>query len=361
MADAGGNEAYAAAVRAAEHEHYEALLGGVQKASSELQQLKIAHNQLNAAFRLDETKPETVQSTLDSMGEAVIAMSRLLTACTEHRMEVWKPTEKSAQSAQRVFGIPELCELIFTYLVRGQDLLHASQVNQATAAVARGSARIQRVLGFAPDSSGFWHSPFASRTFVGFQCDVQFPYHHDPMLPTVTVCFGPSYDHNDTKAKSELGIYISEYGSTNRGHSQPPPPKRIRPISNSDGITVGDIYDATLLMRDEHRLWPSYSLDEEGLVHPNILFEGMIELDEHDPLMVAKPDAVAKSCREILAEAGIKEDAGLREHAYTRAKVNALNTGISIPTLAEYIASKDFWMALEESEVNKEYDSDWDV
>ncbi|KAK5710985.1 hypothetical protein LTR17_018598 [Elasticomyces elasticus] len=40
-------------------------------------------------------------------------------------------------------------------------------------------------------------------------------------------------------------------------------------------------------------------------------------------------------------------------HAYTRSKVVASRLGRSIPTLAEYTASKALWTALEESEIKK--------
>ncbi|KAK5710984.1 hypothetical protein LTR17_018597 [Elasticomyces elasticus] len=339
MAAASENEAYAAAVRAAEHEHYEALLDGVRNASSELEHLKVAHMQLNAAFRLDKLGPDTVQSTLDSMGDAATAMSRLLVACTKHRMEVWKPTKESAQSAQRVFGIPELCEQILTYLVRGQDLLHASQVNRATAAVARGSSSIQRVLGFATDRSGFWHSPFAPNQFLAFECDVILPYSHTstgqaPGLPMVTACFkkhGPSYGayyeydpNNDYGSDYDCNInydnvlklphlgsafrdvlicsppikemhirpcccpdesYLSpsEIGSVYPGDLPPPPPQPIKLLSNSNGITVGDVFDATVSAREEHRLCPfasPYNLDGAGVAHPRIVFEGTMQLAE---------------------------------------------------------------------------------
>ncbi|KAK5677528.1 hypothetical protein LTS10_010100 [Elasticomyces elasticus] len=410
MAATSENGAYAAAVRAAEHEHYEALLGGVRNASNELEQLKIAHKQLDAAFRLDEVDFDTVQSTLDSMGEAATAMSRSLTACTEHRMEVWKPTEKSAQSAQRVFGIPELCELVFTYLIRGQDLLHASQVNQATAAVARGSSSIQRVLGFAPDRSGFWHSPFAPNQFLAFECDMTLPYSRTsigqaPALPIVTACFTKSghpyrayyendpnndydydydYDCNsnyDNVLKlprlgsafrdvlicsppiKEMHIrprccpdegYLSpsEIGSIYPGDLQPPPPQPIKLLSNSNGITVGDVFDATVSAREEHRLCPfasPYNLDGAGMAHPRIIFEGTMLLAENDPLLAARREALAEAIRPrpvepdpLSAEANTLIET---LHAYTRAKVVPSRLGRSIPTLAEYTASKALWTA----------------
>ncbi|KAK5712331.1 hypothetical protein LTR15_011910 [Elasticomyces elasticus] len=411
MAAASEKEAYAAAVRAAEHEHYEALLGGVRNASSELEQLKMAHKQLHAAFRLDGVDSNTVQSTLDSMGEAAAAMSRLLTACTEHRMEVWKPTEKSAQSAQRVFGIPELCELICTYLVRGQDLLHASQVNRATAAVARGSSSIQRVLGFAPDRSGFWHSPFAPNQFLAFECDVTLPYSRTsigqaPGLPMVTACFtksGPSYlayyeyDPNDDygydyDCNSDYGNVLklprlgsafrdvlicsppikemhirpsccpdegylppSETGSIYPGDLQPPPPQPIKLLSNSNGITVGDVYDATVSAREEHRLCPfasPYNLDGAGVAHPRIVFEGTMQLAEYDPLLVARREAMAEATKPLPVECdplSTKMNALIETMMRTRAS----RLGRSIPTLAEYTASKALWTALEESEIKK--------
>ncbi|KAK4957208.1 hypothetical protein LTR10_005167 [Elasticomyces elasticus] len=403
MAAADENEAYAAAVRAAEHEHYEALLGGVWSASAEVGQLRSAYRQLVAALQAGGKIPDNVQSALDSTEKAATAIDHMLTACNEHRTEVWKPTEKSAQSAERVFGIPELCEQILTYLVRGQDLLHASQVNRATAAVARGSSSIQHALGFAPDRSGFWQSPFSSRAFVGFQCDVDFQYAHTtqqlPEQPTVKACFVSDSDYYDYTnvgnlpllgsafrnlpicsppvkemevrpsccahwSKSELGGYWSSpaYVSVWRGHPQPPPPRTTKPLFNPNGITVGDIYDATLSTKEEHHLCPyasSYSHDEEGLVHQRVLFEGAIELAEHDPLMVAMREALAEASRPVeVVSLRTEMDKGDSVLAYMRAKVNAVRTGKSIPTLAEYTASKAFWRALEESETNKE-DKHW--
>ncbi|KAK4892552.1 hypothetical protein LTR27_009016 [Elasticomyces elasticus] len=399
MAAARENEAYATAVRAAEHEHYEALLGGVRGAATEVEELRFAHSQLVAALQLGGTVPDNVQSALDSMDKAATAMDHMLTACNEHRLEVWKPTEKSAQSAKRVFGIPELCEQILTYLVRGQDLLHASQINRSVAAVARGSSSIQHALGFAPDRSGFWHSPFESRAFAGFTCDAESPYGPLTANPTVTAYFASDpywYDCRDVSkpplvgsafrqlricsppikemevqpsccaywSKSELGGYWSAptYGSVWRGHPQPPPPKKTEPLSNPNGITVGDIYDATLSMKEEHRLCPyapDHSLDEEGLVQPRIVFKGVIELAENDPLLVAWRETLAEAARPVESVTPRtemdEEDSML---AYTRAKVNAVRTGRSIPTLAEYNASKNFWTALRESETNRE-DERW--
>lgn len=73
-----------------------------------------------------------------------------------------RPSARSAQIAEKVFGTAELLEEVLTYLPLDQ-ILSAMRVQRSWCNTVIGSIKLQRMLGLAAPSHGFFDSPFSHR------------------------------------------------------------------------------------------------------------------------------------------------------------------------------------------------------
>ncbi|KAK3661659.1 hypothetical protein LTR56_000148 [Elasticomyces elasticus] len=339
MAADDKNSAYAAAVKAAENKHYDELLYGFWGALSELDELDFARSDLRVLLQANETLPSLVKTALDTLDKTATAMRRELTKC-EDEVPVWTPTERSTQLAQQVFGIVELCEQILGHLGGGYDLRSASQMCGTVAAMTRGSPILQHVLGLTPNTSGFWHAPFAKGLYPGFSCDktdymVMWASSRGiPDRPTIEASFN-TYRYDNYYSEREYTKVIAMPRSPN--HSSACHPK---------GLTVGDLYDETVRLMEEHRLCPyeqTGKLDKDGFVRPQVTFKTTVQLLESDPELASRrkeahdfDDEGKREAANLAMFASVKQRAVDLREGYTDAKHKALLRGMPIPTLAEY-------------------------
>lgn len=212
-----------------------------------------------------------------------------------------QPEEVSA--AQEVLDLPELLELILQYLTI-PDILHFQQVNRSARANVDGSPRMLSVLSLRADlPDGHLRLPFAG-----------------PMFPTRTsfVCQAvnwPRKTPNSVEVSASFtdilwqGRPLPRIGSRYRSMfvAQPPikemsamlpccayKPKSGIPftIRSETGLTIGDLHDAAMSLREAHRMCPFASVqghDEEGFVKVHVDFTATIPLRAGDPLMPADP------------------------------------------------------------------------
>ncbi|KAK5691536.1 hypothetical protein LTR97_011529 [Elasticomyces elasticus] len=390
MAADDENSAYAAAVKAAKNKDYDELLYGFWDAISELDELDFARSDLRVLLQANETLPGLVKSALDTLDKTATAMRRSLTKC-EDEMPVWTPTQRSTQLAQQVFGIVELCEQILGHLGGGHDLLSASQMCRTVAAVTHGSPILQHALGLTPNTSGFWHAPFARGLYPGFSCDktdhmvMWADSRGIPERPTVAASFlayrcdnyYSEREYTKVIAMPRIGAafrsalictppimemecvvtccshweapYPNWFGyprnPRNASHHLPQP-KPLKRVSNPKGLTVGDLYDETLRLMVEHRLCPyeqTSNLDKDGFVRPQVTFKTTVRLLENDPELASRrkeahdfDDEGKREAANLAMFASVKQQAVDLREGYTDAKHKALLRGMPIPTLAEY-------------------------
>ncbi|KAK5744709.1 hypothetical protein LTR17_001785 [Elasticomyces elasticus] len=332
----------------------------------------------------NEALPATVHSALAILDRTSAHALRSLVECADHQEEVWKPSERSAQVAQQVFQIPELCEQILCELTSFQDVHCASRMNRATFAIACDSPAVQVALGLAPGKGKHWRALFPSGRYQGFKCDMvslsswsSRSKLEAPETPAIEAGFGDCYSYYTELPRigtaylnmpicwpvlrkmqpvaSCCGTWDERQrpqtwrvcGFNLQDPPPPPSPKAINPLVRPKGITVGDIYDATARIREEHRLCPyasSGSLDKEGLVHPTVEFKGTLRLAADDPMLAARRQALADLVKDESRRYHPRCEAedcepDLRE-SYTEAKMDALRAQRKIPTLAEYAAGE---------------------
>ncbi|KAK5744707.1 hypothetical protein LTR17_001782 [Elasticomyces elasticus] len=389
MAADDKNSAYVAAVKAAENKHYDELLYWFWGALSELDELDFARSDLRVLLQANETLPSLVKTALDTLDKTATAMRRELTKC-EDEVPVWTPTERSTQLAQQVFGIVELCEQILGHLGGGNDLLSASRMCRTVAAVTRGSPILQHALGLTPNTSGFWHAPFAKGLYPGFSCDktdymVMWASSRGiPDRPTIEASFN-TYRYDNYYSEREYTKVIAMprigaafrstlictppitemecvitccssweapyhhdgwYGYPRNATHHLPEPKPLKRLSNPKGLTVGDLYDETVRLMEEHRLCPyeqTGNLDKDGFVRPQVTFKTTVQLLESDPELASRrkeahdfDDEGERETANLAMFASIKQQAVDLREGYTDAKHKALLRGMPIPTLAEY-------------------------
>ena len=217
----------------------------------------------------------------------------------------------------RIFGIAELVEHVLSFLST-RDLLTVRHVNRALRDSVEHSEVLQRKLHTRPNKSGYLETPFAtgseSSTAAAFVCDSQFPA---VTLPP------PGFEFLDTAALDthSVQVWAKCTGISSTGFSVPsssspyrsmlvchPAPTRMnvhpiccsserqfltpgldverQKVTSPTGITVGDLYDATVEIRREHRLCPyaaRYLHDEDGYVRVDVSFRSLLELKPEDP------------------------------------------------------------------------------
>ncbi|KAK5712336.1 hypothetical protein LTR15_011916 [Elasticomyces elasticus] len=377
--DTARAEAYAAGVRDMQIAHYWKLQHKIPEALDHLSSLQDGLRNLHALLETDAL----ARPVLNRLQEASMSARRILTACGEHWENVWKPTEQSAYVAQRVFAIPELCEHILRHLPTNRDLLSAMRTNQAMAAAVRGSPSIQQALGFAPAKHGHWYTPFDYRNFQSNDWSQRGSFTRDPLtcdLGAVDQQQGWawldaafSFPRSDDKQPGLMAVFhdaqictpsiyemqchveccdrwqdLHGYDHENRRWSgdeddteSPPAPKPIAPVRNPRGITVGDLYRATVHLKDEHRLCPYAKEGQMNLYTGNtqvhVSFRGQLKLLPDDPVRDPADPHNGWGKPSPPSQRDLEFDAQYRMRTnYAKAKMDALTHGKPIPTLVEY-------------------------
>ncbi|KAK4975901.1 hypothetical protein LTR42_003522 [Elasticomyces elasticus] len=303
-------------------------------ASYEISDMQTTLRNLHVLLDTDGPVPAALTLPLvRALEETSTSAQRILTACGKHWENTWKPTERSASVAQRVFCIPELCENILGYLPTNLDIYCAMRTNQGMTAAVRGSPSIQKALGFASAHKGHWYTPFRYDEFRrdgrnhenSFTCYQGFESREQPELATVSANFmfrtpegtlrgimaafrnvqicTPSIREMECHVEccdkwpneSTLGgsdIHRRDWDETETGVL--PAPEPINPLKNPKGLTVGDLFKATIRLREEHRLCP-YAKEahvdlESGSVQVHVSFKGQIKLSPDDPVIIALQD-----------------------------------------------------------------------
>ncbi|GIZ43168.1 hypothetical protein CKM354_000640600 [Cercospora kikuchii] len=126
------------------------------------------HNKLEKAVE----KLHEELAVLDLSPEVIRLLNQVKTAATATQAysdELWRlvpalhrPSARSAQIAEKVFGTAELLEEVLTYLPLDQ-ILSAMRVQRSWCNTVIGSIKLQRMLGLAAPSHSFFDSPFSHR------------------------------------------------------------------------------------------------------------------------------------------------------------------------------------------------------
>ncbi|KAK5691504.1 hypothetical protein LTR97_011497 [Elasticomyces elasticus] len=210
----------------------------------------------------------------------------------------------SASAAQRVFGLPELLEEVLQCLDHA-DILRFHQVNQSARASIDASPRLQSNLSLRADATGsILRLPFEARNTLGpmaagFICNV-----YDGLI---------QYRSIDPKKRPPPG-HISLRLGFHTGQAQhakidtrcrsmyitQPPVKVVNvklsccredgsrsEVRSATGITIGDLWDMRLKMREEHRLCPHAKLgmhDADGFVDLEPVFNAVVPVQDDHPM-----------------------------------------------------------------------------
>ncbi|KAK5744743.1 hypothetical protein LTR17_001819 [Elasticomyces elasticus] len=205
----------------------------------------------------------------------------------------------STSAAQKVFDLPELLEEVLGYLSL-VDILHVHQVNQSARASIDGSPRLQSKLSLrAANTDSHLQFPFApanvvARMMAYFTCHRQMRRAADsPAKGQVRIkaAFKP---RNRRLGKIDLRcrqMFVTQPpvtfmhidpGCCNVGDHG----KSI--VRSAQGITIGDLWDASQKSQAEHKLCPHaqpHMHDEDGLVVSNPTFTTDVKLQQQDPLI----------------------------------------------------------------------------
>ncbi|KAK5691475.1 hypothetical protein LTR97_011468 [Elasticomyces elasticus] len=306
------------------------------------------------------------------------------------------PSEYSGELAEKVFGIPELAEMILLQLPTA-DLFRAMQTCK-TLAEARNSPqaspKILARLGFRPHPNSRWFSIFTSRisdmearTLKGypqhvgknqlvrrFFCDnVATKTAWDRAIGsgniTVRAKFTEGRDWRQMPLPvvgarfrsmlicqppiKEMSVLASCCRRLHTAETAEAAPK----ISNATGLTVGDLYDATVDHAQRHmecvHAYSNHYDEETGTVNATITFEGLLQLQPGDPQL---PQQNNPGLYEGLYEDEDKDDLDRADepnqhpHCYTescklqrrlaryiRYKREAYSSGERIVTMPEYL------------------------
>ncbi|KAK4892547.1 hypothetical protein LTR27_009011 [Elasticomyces elasticus] len=358
-------DANAAGVRDMQISHYSSIQSEIPEASNQISNLQTALRDLRSLLETDGHIPAALTRPLLNLLEDTSTSARhILTACGKHWENVWKPTEQSACVAQRVFTIPELCENILCHPVGNRDLLSAMRTNQGMAAAVRGSPSIQQALGFAPAKHGYWYTPFDYRNFQPYDWSQRVSFTRDTLTCKLGAVdqqrgwawldAGFSFARSDDKlpglmaAFRDAQIYYHGYDNENWGWNgdeydteSPPAPKPITPVRNPRGITLGDLYRATVRLKEEHRLCP-YAREGQmniytGNTEVHVSFRGQLELLPDDPVRIPADPHNGRGTPNPASQRESEIDARYQMMTnYAKAKMDALTHGKPIPTLVEY-------------------------
>ncbi|KAK5738356.1 hypothetical protein LTR17_006075 [Elasticomyces elasticus] len=270
-------------------------------------------------------------------------------------------TMGDTSSAQKVFDLPELLELVLEY-VEEVDVLRFHQVSRSARASIDGSPRLQSRLSLRIDSTDKPRRyPFSNVNSIaplasGFSCNPNTPgrrYHADAPgpFPEDRVLVQARFDISgvgkiDTRCRSmhiaqppikdmQLRLQCCDKALLDEHKSD---------IHSDVGVTIGDLWDAAVNAQEEHRLCPhaSRSLhDTDGFVMPYPSFVAFVagKLPEEPAVRrtthcLSGPTAIMAT--EVAAQRKANED---RMGAYMAYKGKAYADKSTIMTLKEFEAA----------------------
>lgn len=232
-----------------------------------------------------------VDGVKEDLGAQTLAMQNMMeTIAYEHR----RPTAAAA-SATKVFGTPELLERILLW-TNTRTTFDCYRVSKDFYNTIQGSPKLQRKVGLLADPDA--HISFKARVFVDRESGIQFEQdshgHVDTDYgPVASVCLSATAAAEDTIAKpgARLGAILLTQPPVKslsvelsccaaRTFASP-----ITSLHNSTGITIGQVRNVIVKLREEHRMCPRAPLedhDHEGRVSPRITLTGDLLLKDDD-------------------------------------------------------------------------------
>lgn len=215
------------------------------------------------------------QTSARTNAQLRVAVSELTRSRAEvqHVLRAAKPSTGPHAAVEKVLTTPELLEMILENL-GPLDLLQATQTSRATAAVVESSLRIHQAMFIGPNKSISVISLFPDEP-IGFSIYYErFMQHSATLLATLgkfeklprlgqrartmLVCQPPVKE-------AEISVECC------RGFTG----KAVEKINSDTGITFGELWDTTELLRAAHRLCPwahEDLLDECGYAWPEVRF-----------------------------------------------------------------------------------------
>ncbi|KAK3661702.1 hypothetical protein LTR56_000191 [Elasticomyces elasticus] len=323
-------------------------------------------------------------------------VTKYLTSALEFDPLATLPSEHSGRLAEKVFGIPELAEMILLQLSTA-DLIQAMQTCKTLAEAInspQASPKILTRLGLRPHPNSRWFSIFTARisdmearTLKGYPQHVE-----KAQLVRRFFCDSLTTKTAWNRAIGSGNITVRAKFTEGRDWRQMPLPvvgSRFRSmlicqppikemsvlasccrrlyttetaeaapkISNATGLTVGDFYNATVDHAQRHmgcvHAYSNHHDEETGKVDATITFEGLLQLQPGDPQL---PQQNNPGLYEGLYEDEDKDDLDRADepnehpHCYTescklqrrlaryiRYKREAYNSGERIVTMPEYL------------------------
>ena len=290
----------------------EETFGTISKVLGLHAQLERRESKLQALLRQDSIEPRDLSRILEAGPDALSGIREFLDSCVEGIPIRMRPTGGSATKAQKVFGTAELFEKILCHL-GPSDILSAVQINRSTSGAIANSPNLQCMLHLRAKNDGS-----VSTLFNFLYDDREKGLHkwlwvdmHSWSDSEVSVSawfrkYGSSGVLKATKpsignvgrrmlvcqpAPSEMKYWADCCNSSphykqgswewHDGHGDVPLPSVVQTITSASGITIGDMYDATMKLREEHRLCPLANEEDhtpDGWVVPTVKFEATIQL-----------------------------------------------------------------------------------
>ncbi|KAK4957153.1 hypothetical protein LTR10_005111 [Elasticomyces elasticus] len=257
------------------------------------------------------------------------------------------PSNRSQKAAERVFGIPELAEIILLEL----DTYSTLQAMQACTALAAtiASPRIQIKLGLRAQSNSDWYSPFnhaQGDRSIGSQsvksmilARLEGQLHRDyselaemsrfgERIQSMLICQPPI---------TEMAIRVNCCRTASIDHAR----WQAERVKNSQGITLGDLLHATIQYQEKHQLCPHASHSHHdvvtGFVRVEVTFQGEVLLEQDDPVFEDDSSCFSDEGHTTPIHEPDEEDeswANLQD--YMDYKQKAHQSGETIVTMAEF-------------------------
>ena len=201
----------------------------------------------------------------------------------------------AAALAQKVFGTPELLERILTF-VDTRTAFHANRVSKDFSNTIQGSSSLQRKIGLKPNPDANLSSK-AQVHIVGSGIDWNWRFE-----PHVDTNWGPVSKVEVTVTAREADVRIPGSRLSRVLITQPPVKqfdvsvsccsedsrgfkKPVISLQNEAGLTVGELRDKIVEVRNAHRMCPHALLgdhNDDGTVEPKITFSGDLLLRDDD-------------------------------------------------------------------------------
>lgn len=210
------------------------------------------------------------------------------------------PSGDGISTAERVFSVAELLEMILGY-VAIRDIMSFQQVNHAAYDAIENSPKLQRSLSLRADlQSTHLKTPFGEYTHCakgGFYCGYQSPEAELNAANAHQLPITAGFSKCATEFSWEIGnrwrrmficqppVHEMKFTTNCCG---PWDDNSVGNTMRSDtGFTIGDLYDATKSLVLEHRTCVNASidhLDEDGFVRVSPTFSAKVMLNETDPI-----------------------------------------------------------------------------